>query len=379
MKPSNSLRLLLAAGLSVGLLPQAFAATTASGTTVANTASVAFDVGGVPQTPVNSNTSTFVVDSKVSVLVQGSVATSSSVPGATNQAVAFTVTNQSNTPMDFALTAANQTGDNFQVSALQIYRESGDAPGFDAQDVLVTYLDELAPDTPVTVYVTSTIPLTATNTQFGLVSLTATAAQSVNGTGNYVATPGSLAANAVQSNVGVADDTTYVDTVFADAAGTATGDAAYDGKHSANGRYNVATATITVSKSSVVVTDPINCATAGVPGSCTSAPKAIPGAVIEYCLDVNNTGASAADGIVLTDAIPANTTYVASTIRTGATSATSDAICDVGSGALQGDATGDSDSGDFLATPAPRGSVEIRSTQIPATSRFRAVFRVTVD
>lgn len=377
MKSNNSLRLLLAAmGLSVGWLPQAYAAGTGAGTTVSNTATVEYEVGGIPQDAVDSNTSTFVVDRKINVNVANNGATNV-IPGATARVVSFTVTNLSNSPMDFALAAANQGGDDFQVSSLQVFVESGANPGYQAAEDTATYIDELAADGDVIVYVVGNIPTTASNGQSAQVSLTATAAQSVDGIGAYVATPGVLAAVAVQSNVGAADDTSYIDTVFADDAGTATGDAATDGKHSDDGTYNVVTAALTVTKTSVVVTDPINCTTDGDPSSCTSSPKAIPGAVIEYCLDVNNTGASDAESIVLTDGIPANTTYVAESIKTGATSATSDAICDVGSGVAQSDAAGGD--GEYSANPAPRGSVVIRSTTIGASSRFRALFRVTVD
>lgn len=370
MKRITSLRLLLAAGLSAGLIPQAFAAVTLAGTTVSNTASVEYDVGGVAQDPVDSNTSTFVVDRKVDVLVVTDGPTTV-VPG-TTRTLTFTVTNESNSPMDFSLAAANQTGDNFQVGSILAYVESGANAGYQAgEDSL--FIDELAPETGVTVTVEATIPLTARNGESAVVSLIATAAQSVDTDGNYVATAGTLAAAAVQTNVGVADNAAYVDTVFADGDGPY--DDAVDGKHSDDGQFNVETARLNVTKTSVVVSDPVNCS--GAPVVCSSAPKAIPGAVIEYCLDVNNTGASDAESIVLTDGIPANTTYVAESIKTGATSTTNDAICDVGSGSAQTDAAGGD--GEYSASPAPRGSVIIRSSTIPSLNRFRALFRVTVD
>lgn len=371
MKRITSLRLLLAAGLSAGLIPQAFAAVTLAGTTVSNTASVEYDVGGVAQDPVDSNASTFVVDRKVDVTVLTDGPTTV-VPG-TTRTLTFTVTNKSNSPMDFSLAAANQAGDNFQVGSILAYVESGANAGYQAgEDSL--FIDELAPDDDVTVTVVATIPLTAKNTEFALVSLIATAAQSVDTDGSYLATPGTLAADAAQSNVGLVDDSTYIDTVFADAAGPYDGPLP-DGKHSDDGRFNVETARLNVTKTSVVVSDPVNCS--GTPVVCASAPKAIPGAVIEYCLDVNNIGASDAESIVLTDGIPANTTYVPESIKTGATSTTNDAVCDVGSGTAQTDAAGGD--GEYSTSPAPRGSVIIRSSTIPSLNRFRALFRVTVD
>ena len=55
--------------------------------------------------------------------------------------------------------------------------------------------------------------------------------------------------------------------------------ASEDGAHSAGDDYTVAAANISVFKSSVVISDPVNG---------TTNPKAIPGAIIEYCISVAN-------------------------------------------------------------------------------------------
>jgi len=58
------------------------------------------------------------------------------------------------------------------------------------------------------------------------------------------------------------------------------------------------------------LTDPINLAVA---------PKAIPGAVVQYCLVVNNsTVGTPASNVTLTDVVPPNTTYVANSMSIGA-------------------------------------------------------------
>jgi hypothetical protein len=80
------------------------------------------------------------------------------------------------------------------------------------------------------------------------------------------------------------DDPAQIDTVFADAAGYA--DLLRDGRFSAGDEYAVAGATADVTKTAVVISDPMN----GI-----VAPKAIPGAVVEYCIAVKNIGAAAAD------------------------------------------------------------------------------------
>ena len=73
---------------------------------------------------------------------------------------------------------------------------------------------------------------------------------------------------------------------------------------------------IGVSKTSVVVSDPVNN---------TTNPKVIPGALIEYCVLVTNSGVAAASAVVATDPIPSNLTYQAGTITSGTTCPTSSA------------------------------------------------------
>jgi uncharacterized repeat protein (TIGR01451 family) len=124
----------------------------------------------------------------------------------------------------------------------------------------------------------------------------------------------------------IVDDKDTQQVVFADAAGSATGDVARDGRHSATGTYTVSTATLTVTKTSAVVSDPFNG---------TTNPKRIPGAVVRYTIVVANTGAANATNVIVRDPIPANTTYGAGTITLNAVGQT-----DVG---------GD-DSGDMGAT-----------------------------
>lgn len=373
MKPANALRLAVLAGLALGGGSQAWAAGTGAGTTVSNTATVNYEVGGVAQTAVDSNTTSFVVDRKINLTVaEVGGATTQVVPGGTARVTTFTVTNTSNSPLDFSLAAANKTGDDFDLTGLTAYVESGATAGFQATEDIATYIDELVADGSATVYVVGDVPAGVVNGNDADVSLTATAHQSVDAiTGVYVATAGSLAAAAAESNTTSADNTAFVDTVFADAAGTATGDVAEDGKHSDDDAYTVSTATLSVTKSSTVVSDPFNGVSANA--------KAIPGAVIEYCLDVNNGGAAAADNIVLTDAIPANTSYVAGSMKINA--AGTGAACDVGSGTAVTDIVDapTPDAAEYDGTAAPNGAVTIRTASIASSARFKAVFRVTVD
>lgn len=376
MKSSHSsIRFALAAGLSLGALSQAFAAGTTAGTDVTNTASVAYSVGSVSQTPVNSNTTTFKVDRKINLTVAevGGAATTV-VPGASGQVSTFTVTNTSNSPLDFRLSASQDSGgtavfggtDNFDMTGLQVFVESGTTPGYQPAEDTATFIDELAADGSKTVYVVGTVPAGRVNGDIAGVTLTAVAAQSTNGTtGAYVATVGTLASDAAQTNTGTTDDTTFIDTVFGDAVHGA--NAARNGQDSDRDQFNVVTAAIAVTKSSTVVSDPFNG---------TTNPKSVPGAVIEYCLDVNNTGAATATGIVLTDAIPTNTTFVSGSIKVAATG--TGAACTVGSGTAEDDdASGAGDVGNYNVTTA--NAVSVSQTSIASGARFKATFRVTVN
>lgn len=380
MKSRNAgVRLALVAGLTLCALPQAFAAGTTAGSSINNTASVDYTVGGVNQPDVLSNTSTFLVDRRINLTVAevGGAATQV-VPGATGQVLTFTVTNLSNAVMDFRLSAAQDANgattafsdtDNFNVTALQVFVDGNGNGTYDPATDTATFVDELAADGSISVFVVSSIPAGQLNGDTAGITLTAIAAQSTDGTGAYVATVGSIAADAAETNTTANDNAAFIDTVFGD--GTGDTDAAVDGRFSDDDEYDVVTAAIVVVKSSTVVSDPFNL---------TSFPKAIPGAVIEYCLDVNNTGAAAAGSIVLTDAIPANTTYVAGSITTQPTGTGS--ACDVGTGTAEDD--DDSDGGDLDGATGDFGltaasTVTVRTGSINAGSRFKATFRVTVN
>lgn len=394
----SSLKLGLLAGLALGVAPAAFATGTDAGVTVSNTASVDFFVGGVDQPDVPSNTLTFKVDRRVlfTVAESGGAATQV-VPGSSGQVLTFTVTNDTNGPIDIRL-VAQQTGvttpfvgaapfdgpDNFNATGPIIRVENGLAVGYQSsgpnQDT-ATFIDELAESGVATVYIISSIGSGQINGDEAAVALVGIAAGDVttSGDGSYTATSGTLASDLAETNTGTANEVApnFIDTVFGDAAGdvdsAGAADTAGNGQHSDTDQYNVVTASIAVTKSSTVVSDPFS----------SSNPKAIPGAVIEYCIDVNNTGTAAASTITLTDAVPANTTFVSGSIKSAATG--SGSACTVGSGTTEDDNStddlpgpgtdeADTDGGNFNA-----GNVTVTTPSIGAGSRWKATFRVTVD
>lgn len=97
-----------------------------------------------------------------------------------------------------------------------------------------------------------------------------------------------------------AANTAGVDTVFADT--NANGNTARDAIHFAEDDYTVAAANLTVTKTSRIISDPLNN---------TTNPKMIPGAVVEYCVIVSNAASSAtATNVAISDILPTQTTYL---------------------------------------------------------------------
>lgn len=292
--------------IALGASP-AFAEGTNAGQTIQNNVSVSYSVGGVPQ---NDETATdeFVVDRKVNLTVaeEGGAQTIVS-PGAESQITTFTVTNHSNDTLDFALTAAQQAGgtDDFDTSNVKIFIEVAEDSWVEA-----TFIDELAADASVSVQIWSDIPLGGATGDVATVVLTAQAhaGGSANSQGALLETSATNTVNAV-------------DTVLADAVGLT--DGLHDGAFSAADDYVVSAAALSVVKTSTVVSDPV---------SGTTDPKAIPGAVIEYCIAVSNAAGSAtASGVTVTDSLPTGISYrdVAPGVRmNGSTCDVNDATTD---------------------------------------------------
>jgi hypothetical protein len=279
----------------------AFAAGTTAGSSINNTASVAYSVGGVAQTAVTSNTATFVVDRKITMtLTEPANATTSVAPGSTNQVTTFLLTNTSNAALDFGLALAQPVGgtaahggtDNFDVTTPTFWINTGASAGsatFDpANSVQVTYIDELAADASRYIFVRASVPGTRVNGDVAGVTLTAQAREA-----GAASTQGALVTETTGAN------TAGMDTVFADAAGAT--DAARDGQISARDDYTVSAAALTITKTSKVISDPLNG---------TTNAKLIPGATVEYCIQVANAaGTATATAPSISDVVPAQTTY----------------------------------------------------------------------
>jgi uncharacterized repeat protein (TIGR01451 family) len=365
MRPRNLITILvMAAAGTFALGNAAQAAGTVAGTNINNTATVNYSVGGATQTPVNSNTATFVVDRKVNLAVtEVGGASTTIVYGSTSQVTTFQVTNLTNATQDFRLSATQQAilattafgvADNMDMSNVRVFVDVNNNGTYEAGTDTATYIDELAPDMSKTVFIVADSP--ASGAANGTAGVGLTAISATGGTG------GALGADLV-ATVG-ADNPATVDIVFADSNGPL--DLQYDGRQSALDVYAVASTTITFAKSATIISDPINLLVL---------PKAIPGAVVEYCLKVSNTGANSATSLNITDAIPANTTYVAGSLYVGGSTLLSACVAD---GTHYND-TGSAGGGAVMGGSSDGTTVTAYIPTITAGTTTTARFRVTLN
>jgi len=122
------------------------------------------------------------------------------------------------------------------------------------------------------------------------------------------------------------------------------------------------TTNLTIAKTSSVVGDPVNG---------TADPKAIPGATMRYCILVTNNGSGTATGINIADALPASTTFVPGSLRSGTSCASATTVeDDNANGADESDPFGASITGTTVAATTP--------TLLPANA-MAVAFDVTIN
>lgn len=116
-----------------------------------------------------------------------------------------------------------------------------------------------------------------------------------------------------------------------------------------------------VTKTSSLVSDPVN----------TTNPKAIPGAVVRYCILVTNPGTLAATGVTATDLMPAGLTYTPGTARSGPTCAAATSVED-------DDATGAHET-DPYGVSFLTGTLTSTAASLAASASFAIRFDATVN
>jgi len=120
------------------------------------------------------------------------------------------------------------------------------------------------------------------------------------------------------------------------------------------------TTIIATTKTSTLLSDPQNG---------TSRPKYVPGALVEYCILMRNTGDTNAQSVIAGDALPATLSYVPGTLRSGGTCASANtAEDDDATGADESDPHGASFSGNTITATA---------ASLAAGAEFAVRFRVT--
>ena len=196
---------------------------------ISNTATVDFEVGGNPQPPEDSNTITITVDELVDVdVTRQSANPVSTLSPATDQPIRFTVANLGNGSEQFDLTGNLAAGPDFLPTNLEFYIDDGDnvfEPGAD-DGAAVTSIT-LAGEVTGTVWFVTDIPAALTDGDIGNITMTATANTGTGAPGDVLAGLGTGGVDVVIGNSG--------------------------GDDSDVGGYQVNDITFTVTKSSVVL------------------------------------------------------------------------------------------------------------------------------
>ncbi|HBS31216.1 MAG TPA: hypothetical protein DEA40_05670 [Parvularcula sp.] len=306
---------------ALGAAP-AFAAGTSAGTSVANSFTLDYQVGGVSQTQINTSgaPTRFTVDRKVDLTVT-TVANATVSPGQTGARVVYGVLNSGNDNTAWRLSIKDIAADTFDIGTYtaRFYTDAGNdgvfTPGVDDAGAGTAYTlgagvtPNVAPDARLWVILTGNVPAGATNGQFDDVALIANSFYPTASLDPaYASTPGTeITAAATNTLTGAAQD------VLADGTGTAGApeDVANDGAHSSTARYTVAAAAVTANKTvSVIRTNPTNCATDTVIANSF----ATPGACVEYVISASNAAGAAAtaSAIAISDVLPNEVQWVSS-------------------------------------------------------------------
>lgn len=368
MRQSTQLLGAVSAVALIAMSSPALAVGTTAGDTITNSVSVTYQVGNDPNTEQTATDSdTFTVDRVVDVNVNLTSATPVQVaPGQTQAVLAFDVTNLSNDVVDLDLSTVLTGGTAANIENITIYRDANGDGVLQQTEIdagAITFLDEVAADDgagteTLEVIVVADITTDAVNGDtFDIVLIADAHEAGAAGLGAEItATSGA--------------NTAGVDTVLADGSGTAE-EAANQGDHSDEGTFSVAGAVVSVVKSSRIVSDPVNG---------TTNPKAIPGAVIEYCIAVTNSaGAAIATAVAVNDDLPGDVTFTPGsgiflgTATVDNSGATPVATCSGGVDEEGADAT-------FTAGGA-NGAGVINGTlaDIPAATTSSVYFEVTIN
>lgn len=313
----------------------AYAVGTPAGVDISSSAVATYQFGGTEVFTKSSNTVIFTVAEvlDLSVALQN-VSDVYVASGAVNQVMTFLVTNNGNGTENYLLSVDNGLpGDDFDPVFVGVFFDSNGSGVFEAGiDALTTQTGPLAADASVLVFAVNNIP-SAADQATGFSRLEA---QAATGSG----APGDIIANGGDGGV--------IDAVVGNSGASA----------GFTGTYSVANVSVVMTKNSTVQ-------------DLNGGSRPETGATITYSLIVAVTGTGVAEAIVVNDAIPAGTTYVANSLEWDVTSGSGSAFVALTDAA-------DADVADFDITNT--GAVTVNLGDLPANAVSQHIrFKVTID
>jgi uncharacterized repeat protein (TIGR01451 family) len=279
---------------------------TGAGSRIDNAAQASYQVAGVDQPTVTSNTVSVVVDELLDVVVTSTDAGVVAVTSPSNgSALTFSVTNTGNGSEAFRLAIDSAlAGDDFDPQAPVVYLESNGTPGLqvggggDTPYVAGANDPLLAHDATVTVYVSADAPGGLSAGAIGNLSLRAVSLTVYGQTGTddpanpAFPTPGTTYAGLGDPAVGGGTTNAVVGASYSSTTLQLL----------AQGGYRVTSALVTLAKSVISITDPFGGATI------------VPGSVIRYQITVTVAGSGAVDNLVVDDPVPPELAFVSGSL-----------------------------------------------------------------
>jgi len=282
---------------------------TAAGTIISNTATVNYEINGVTQTAASSTPVTIKVDELIQPIMtwQDAAPVSVNSPGI-NDVLTFLLVNGGNGTEAFSLSRTNgpapvPSGNYVPLNGTvgSIFIENGLQPGFqssgpnaDTAYIAGTNDPNLAAGGSKIIYVLSDTPASIANNSQGQVLLAATSL-----------TPGAAGSPLGTALAGAGQGGGYA------VVGTASAQAG------ATGSYITSSISVVVNKTVASVIDPNGTAVA------------MPGATLTYQIAVSISGTGSASNLVISDPLPADTTYVSGSILVDGVAQTDAADADI--------------------------------------------------
>jgi hypothetical protein len=266
---------------------------TPSGTDVRNQAILSFGDDENALVDIVSNVDNFVVDTKIDLVVSTlDVSAVQTQLGKVSVVLKFKVANQGNSIQDFSLSSLRSSNrafgvkDNFDAENIRVFVDVNNNGQYDEGDD-ATYIDELGIDEEKVVFILADMPSSGiADGSIAVYDLQAQVAK-----GGAIGLQGD---DIISDDRDKEDNPLTVQIVFADGEGSVTGDTPKDGKHSSVDAFKISIANMSIQKSSVVISDPIN-------GNTN--PKRVPGALIRHCITIQNSGSADVKYVNISDDI----------------------------------------------------------------------------